>query len=67
MIAYLDGRPDSPYWAKLGVIALLGCTCGEVALIGFEIDDEADIAGNERFAAVLEPQANGMAYFPATA
>ena len=37
------------------------------ALIGFEIDDEADITSDERFAAVLEPQANGMAYFPATA
>jgi hypothetical protein len=30
LTAYLDGRPESPYWAKLGAIALLGCTCGEV-------------------------------------
>jgi hypothetical protein len=30
LTAYLGGRPDSPHWARLGVIALLGCTCGEV-------------------------------------
>jgi hypothetical protein len=28
--AYLLGRPDSAYWTKVGVIALLGCDCGEV-------------------------------------
>src|SRR5262249_52407636 len=28
---YLTGEPHSSYWAKRGVIALLGCDCGEVA------------------------------------
>jgi hypothetical protein len=28
--AYLIGQPDSGYWARKGVIALLGCDCGEV-------------------------------------
>lgn len=28
--AYLTGEPDSTYWAGRGVIALLGCDCGEV-------------------------------------
>ncbi|XRQ09711.1 hypothetical protein ACN3XK_02040 [Actinomadura welshii] len=30
LTAYLMGRPDSAYWAKRNVIALLGCDCGEV-------------------------------------
>lgn len=30
LTAYLTGRPDSAYRAKRGVIALLGCDCGEV-------------------------------------
>ncbi|WP_226931010.1 hypothetical protein [Parafrankia sp. CH37] len=30
LASYLTGRPDSPYWAKRGVVALLGCDCGEV-------------------------------------
>lgn len=30
LTAYLTGRPDSAYWARRGVIALLGCNCGEV-------------------------------------
>jgi hypothetical protein len=30
LTAYLSGHPDSAYWAKRGVIALLGCDCGEV-------------------------------------
>ncbi|MFL6055443.1 MAG: hypothetical protein ACJ72W_21455 [Actinoallomurus sp.] len=30
LTAYLTGQPDSAYWAKSGVIGLLGCDCGEV-------------------------------------
>ncbi|WP_328422774.1 hypothetical protein OG470_09450 [Micromonospora sp. NBC_00389] len=30
LAAYLAGRPDSAYWARMGVINLLGCDCGEV-------------------------------------
>lgn len=30
LIAYLIGEPDSAYWAGRGVVALLGCDCGEV-------------------------------------
>jgi hypothetical protein len=30
LTAYLTGRPESAYWAGKGVIALLGCDCGEV-------------------------------------
>jgi hypothetical protein len=30
LTAYLTGHPDSAYWAERGVIALLGCDCGEV-------------------------------------
>lgn len=30
LIAYLTGQPDSAYSAARGVIALLGCDCGEV-------------------------------------
>jgi hypothetical protein len=29
LTAYLTGQPDSAYWANRGVIALLGCDCGE--------------------------------------
>ncbi|WP_239313920.1 hypothetical protein [Plantactinospora mayteni] len=30
LTSYLTGAPDSAYWANRGVIALLGCDCGEV-------------------------------------
>lgn len=30
LTAYLTGQSDSAYWANSGVIALLGCDCGEV-------------------------------------
>jgi hypothetical protein len=30
LTAYLCGTSESAYWAKRGVIALLGCDCGEV-------------------------------------
>jgi hypothetical protein len=30
LAGYLTGQPDSPYWVKLGAIALLGCNCGEL-------------------------------------
>ncbi|MEV0136117.1 hypothetical protein AB0H83_47735 [Dactylosporangium sp. NPDC050688] len=30
LTGYLTGEPHSAYWAKRGVIALLGCDCGEV-------------------------------------
>jgi hypothetical protein len=30
LTSYLAGEPQSAYWAKPGVIALLGCDCGEV-------------------------------------
>lgn len=30
LTAYFAGEPDSAYWADRGVIALLGCDCGEV-------------------------------------
>ncbi|HEX5596933.1 MAG TPA: hypothetical protein VFX61_13090 [Micromonosporaceae bacterium] len=30
LTTYLTGRPDSTYWSEKGVIALLGCDCGEV-------------------------------------
>lgn len=30
LAAYLTGKPDTAYWADKGVIALLGCDCGEV-------------------------------------
>lgn len=30
LTAYLTGQPESAYWEKRGVIALLGCDCGEV-------------------------------------
>ncbi|GAB2828133.1 hypothetical protein GCM10027176_35380 [Actinoallomurus bryophytorum] len=44
LTAYLTGRPDSTHWAKRGVIALLGCTCGEVGCRSLEarvlIDDD---------------------------
>lgn len=28
--SYLSGAPQSTYWAKRGVVALLGCDCGDV-------------------------------------
>jgi hypothetical protein len=42
LTAYLGGRPDSRYWAKLGVIALLGCTCGEVGCWPLDAEVIAD-------------------------
>jgi hypothetical protein len=30
LTSYLTGAPESPYCADLGVVALLGCDCGEV-------------------------------------
>lgn len=44
LAAYLAGQPDSAYWAERGVIALLGCDCGEVGCRSLEarvlIDDD---------------------------
>ncbi|MFG1857038.1 hypothetical protein ACGFJT_34740 [Actinomadura geliboluensis] len=44
LATYLMGQPDSAYWAKRGVIALLGCDCGEVGCWPLEarvfIDDD---------------------------
>jgi hypothetical protein len=37
------------------------------ALIGFEIDEDADITADQRWAAVLLPDPEGMDYRPATA
>jgi hypothetical protein len=37
------------------------------ALIGFEIDEDADIADGRRYAAVLLPTSEGWDYRPATA
>jgi hypothetical protein len=37
------------------------------ALIGFEVDEEADVAADQRHAAVLVPGPTGVAYRPATA
>ncbi|WP_089155996.1 hypothetical protein [Micromonospora sp. NBS 11-29] len=37
------------------------------ALIGFEIDEDRDISGDERYAAVLRPCADGLEYRPANA
>jgi len=37
------------------------------ALIGFEIDEDADITATRRYATVLVPGPTGMAYHPATA
>ncbi|UQU62218.1 hypothetical protein COUCH_24645 [Couchioplanes caeruleus] len=36
LIAYLTGQPDSAYSAGRGVIALLGCDCGEAGCWPFE-------------------------------
>lgn len=36
------------------------------ALIGFEIDEEADITADRRYAAVLVPSSDGLHYRPAT-
>ncbi|MEV6595578.1 hypothetical protein AB0M36_01800 [Actinoplanes sp. NPDC051346] len=36
------------------------------ALIGFEIDGDADITADQRYAAVLLPSAHGLDYHPAT-
>ncbi|MFG3711665.1 hypothetical protein [Micromonospora sp. NPDC047730] len=37
------------------------------ALIGFEVDEDADIAADRRYAAVLLPSPEGLDYRPATA
>jgi hypothetical protein len=44
LTAYLTGRPDPVYGAESGVIALLGCDCGEVGCWPLEarvlVDDD---------------------------
>lgn len=37
------------------------------ALIGFEVDDDADLAADQRYVAVLAPCPGGLQYRPATA
>ncbi|MEK8104673.1 hypothetical protein NKG94_04785 [Micromonospora sp. M12] len=37
------------------------------ALIGFEVDEDADVTAEQRHVAILLPTSDGMDYHPATA
>ena len=58
LASYLIGRPDSSYWANRGVIALLGCDCGEVGCWPLEaqvvVDD--DVVTWRGFSQPFRPQ-----------
>jgi hypothetical protein len=68
LTAYLTGQPDSAYCAKSGVIALLGCECGEVECWPLEarvlIDD--DLVTWQGFAQPHRPKRDYRGFGPFT-
>jgi hypothetical protein len=68
LTAYLYGQPDSVYWANRGVIALLGCDCGEVGCWPLEcqIHVEDDLVTWRGFAQPFRPQRDYGSFGPFT-
>ena len=64
--AYLIGQPDSAYWAERGVIALLGCGCGEVGCWPLEsqVLIENDVVTWRGFAQPFRPQRDYGSFGP---
>jgi hypothetical protein len=68
LTAYLIGRPDSADWADRGVIALLGCECGEVGCWPFEsqVLIENDLVIWRGFAQPFRPRRDYGSFGPFT-
>ncbi|MET7667713.1 hypothetical protein [Micromonospora luteifusca] len=63
----LTWRAPLDRWLADVAVAVYGDVPFHRALIGFEVDQAADITADERYAAVLLPRPDGMDYRPATA
>jgi hypothetical protein len=68
LTAYLNGLPDSSYWAARGVIALLGCDCGEVGCWPLEaqVIVENDLVTWRGFAQPYRPRRDYGSFGPFT-
>ncbi|MEN3615866.1 hypothetical protein AAH979_41060 [Plantactinospora sp. ZYX-F-223] len=68
LASYLVGQPDSTYWADKGVIALLGCDCGEVGCWPLEaqVIIDADLVTWRGFVQPFRPRRDYGAFGPFT-
>ncbi|MBQ1048186.1 hypothetical protein KBX50_06875 [Micromonospora sp. C51] len=63
----LTWRSALDRWLADVAIAVYGEVPFHRALIGFEVDEDCGISGDQRYAAVLMPRADGLEYRPANA
>ncbi|MEV4710345.1 hypothetical protein [Micromonospora sp. NPDC049374] len=63
----LTWRSTLDRWLADVAIAVYGEVPFHRALIGFEVDEDCGISGDQRYAAVLMPRADGLEYQPANA
>ncbi|MEV6597729.1 hypothetical protein AB0M36_12770 [Actinoplanes sp. NPDC051346] len=68
LTAYLIGQPDATYWANKGVVALLGCDCGEVGCWPLEsqVLIENDLVTRRGFAQPFRSQHDYGSFGPFT-
>ncbi len=68
LTAYFAGQPHSAYWSSKGVIALLGCDCGEVGCWPLEAQVliENDLVTWRSFAQPFRPQRDYGSFGPFT-
>jgi hypothetical protein len=68
LTAYLTGEPEAAYRARHGVIALLGCDCGEVGCWPFEaqVIVENDLVTWRGFHQPFRPQRDYASFGPFT-